>query len=476
MIFDKEELNKKLDDIAKLEAFEYESQRDTLLKELGWKRPKVLDDERKDRRAKLCPEEQVEGELAGKAVKLVDVAPWDTPVRLSALLDEIAGVLESYIIFPHPYDSWTLALWVVVTYCTEIYNIAPQVGVTALSPQCGKTSLLRILLHLVRKGKVATSATRSTIFRTIDMYAPLTLVCDEIDKWVADDPQLLCIFLQGHEREFAWVDVAVGEDHEPRSFFVFGTKVWGQIGKPDEQLVSRSIMIQLLQKRPDQFVLDWPRIGMPVQLSEMFLRLQRQCLRWVKDNTEKIKANMPQLSTLSNRVKDNWYPLYCIACMASDVWKERALQGANAETVIEEPTNQIVLLRDIRNAFHTRGVDVLPSWLLLKDLLLQPESPWKDYERQKDGLNSHQLGRMIRDFGIRSETIAFDSQLALFPKDGAEKTKLKGYKRSFFETLIDSHLAGVKPETIPVFDGAMFEAERLKLAKEQEWATRKRAA
>jgi len=388
--------------------------------------------------------------LAGKAVKLEDVLPWDQPVKLSSLLDEIARVLETYIIFQHSYDSWTLALWVVVTYCSELYNIAPLVGITAISKECGKTSLLRILLHLVRKGKPTINLTRATAFRIINKWHP-TIVADEVDKFVKDDPQLLGIFLAGHEREFSVVTICVGDDHEERDFDVFGPKIWGQIGLPDEQLVSRSIVIQLLQKEAAQIVLDWPRIGMPPELDAMFIRLQRQCLRWMQDNTEKLKTNMPELSTLSNRCKDNWFPLYCIACMASNEWKERAIQGAEAISVIDELTPQITLVRDVRNIFHTHGLDRMPSWLLLQGLLLQTESPWKDFERQREGLNLYQLGHMIRELGIRSKTLSFDRQYVLFPKKDQDTTKLKGYELKDFMKLIDSHLAGDAKEIVPVY-------------------------
>jgi hypothetical protein len=269
---------------------------------------------------------------------------------------------------------------------------------------------------------------------------------------------------------FAVVSIIVGEEHEERDFDVFGPKCWGMIGVPDEQLVSRSIMIQLLQKEKHLVVEDWPRHGLPAELSEMFLRLQRQARRWVQDNTEEIKSSMPELSVVTNRCKDNWFPLYCIACLAGDVWKERALQGAKAVSVIEELTPQIVLLRDIRNSFFTRGLDVVPSWLLLADLLLQPESPWKNYENLRDGLNSHKFGRMIRELGIESKTIEFDRQYVLFPKDEDDTTKLKGYRLGSFRKLIDCHLANFPPEKIPLFEPWMYAAERLKAMQQKKAA------
>jgi hypothetical protein len=439
-------VDEKLDAFALLAPHEIEPLYEAAAKKLKWRKSALITEVER-RRKLLRGEEDVN--LAGTPMVLKDVEPWDEPVRLSLLLDEITSVLRRYIIFQHEYDAWTLSLWIVVTYCSELFNIAPLIGVSANSKDCGKTSLLRILLNLVRKGKPSISLTRATAFRIVDRHRPVTLVCDEVDKWLASDPQLLSIFLAGHERAFSLVSVSVGDDHEARDFNVFGPKVWGMIGLPDDQLTSRSIIIKLLPKEPDQVVEDWPRIGMPEELTNMFTRLQRQSLRWMQDNVEKIKTSMPELAKLSNRLKDNWFPLYTVALLASEEWTERAIEGSKAVSVIDELTPQIILLRDIRNSFHTRGVDRMPSWLLLADLLLQPESPWKDYERQKDGLNSHQFGHLIRQLGIESYRFMFDRQYVLYPK--ADETRLRGYDLSSFETLIKAHLAGDQAEIIQVY-------------------------
>ena len=60
-----------------------------------------------------------------------------------------------------------------------------------------------------------------------------------------------------------------------------------------------------------------------------------------------------------------------IATLASDQWKAAALKAAGIEGVIDEPGDEIVMLRDLRNIFHTRKIDRIPSRVLLADLLVQ---------------------------------------------------------------------------------------------------------
>jgi putative DNA primase/helicase len=436
-----EEVKQRVNDLAQLTPIEYEAVRIAASERTGM-RPGVLDREV----AKLRPKEE-DDSLAGTALVIADVEPWDEIVQLSALLNELTHVFRDYIIFQDEYDADMLALWVVVTYCVEIFNIAPLVGVSAMSKDSGKTSLLRILLHLVRKGKGTISLTVATAFRIVDKYHP-TLIADEVDKWLKNNPELLTIFLAGHEREFSRVERCVGDDNDIREFDCFGPKAWGQIGLPDGQLVSRSNVVNLLKKKSSEVVKSWPESGMPDEVKDVFLRLRRQATRWVQDNQDAIKASRPDVSGLTNRLKDNWYPLLVIANLAGDEWRKRALAAAGVEAVIDEDGEAVILLRDIRNIFFTRKIDRIPSTLLLADLLRQDESPWPHYERQPEGLSPHQLGHKLSSMKIKSKGMRFDKQLIL--EFGGEKNFLKGYELKWFSNMFERQLAGEEPEEVAV--------------------------
>jgi hypothetical protein len=432
-----------LDTLAALLPHEYEPVRLDFAKRLKF-RPVELDKEVRRRRKFLFGEEAET--LAGSAVVFADLEPWDKSVTLAKLLDELSQLIRDYIVFQNGHDPDMLALWCVVTYCSHLFNIAPLVGVTAISRECGKTSLLRILLYLVNKGIGTVSLTEATAFRLVDKHHP-TLIADEIDKWLRRYPELLTIFLAGHEREFANVYRCAGDDAEERWFNCFGPKAWGQIGIPDEQLVSRSLVVSLLKKKPTEKVKSWPKIGMPAEVNDVFVRLQRQAARWVRDSEEAIKSSQPDVCSLDNGLHDNWYPLLVIASLAGPDWKRRALEAAGVEAVISESGEEITLLRDLRNIFHTHAVDRLPSRLLLCDLLLQPESPWRHYEKQPDGLTPQQLGFKLRQMGVKSENMRFDHQHFMFDQD---KNQLKGYKLEWFANLFERQLAGEQPEDVTV--------------------------
>ena len=226
----------------------------------------------------------------------------------------------------------------------------------------------------------------------------------------------------------------------------FGCKCWGQINLPDDQLVSRSLVVTLLKKKSSEKVKSWPKVGMPADVGDQFLRLQRQALRWAQDNAELIRTTQPDVATLDNRLQDNWFPLLMIATLASDLWKAAALKAAGIEGVIDEPGDEIVMLRDLRNIFHTRNIDRIPSRVLLADLLVQADSPWMRYEKQPDGLSQQQLGAKLRKIGVRSKPLRYGKQGELVDT----KRQPKGYDKAWFQNSFDRHLAGEKPEEVDV--------------------------
>jgi hypothetical protein len=384
----------------------------------------------------------------GTEIEIENTEPWGASVNLPTLLNELSTLFRRYIVFQNASDADMLALWVVVTYAKKFFNIAPMVGVTAPSPNCGKTSLMRILGRLASRALLTISVTPASLFRVVDMLDP-TLLVDELDKLIQDkNSEILSILLAGHERELAKVFKCAGDatDIKLRAFNCFGPKCWAQIGLPDSQLTSRSIVVKLLRKKPNETVEAWPRVGMPLELDALFKRLRQQCQRWINDNSEAIENSKADVSGLDNRLADNWYPLIVVANLAGSEWRERARLASGVAPIIEEESEAITLLRDIRNIFHSRGVDKIPSKILLADLLLLSESPWKCYERQRDGLSANQLADKLGKMGIKSRDIRFTE---FFPED-RKKAVCKGYRLDAFVNLFERQLGDAAVEEVEI--------------------------
>lgn len=346
-------LEQELDLLAAMEPYEYEKIRKAKAKELDF-RPAVLDAEYKERRAKLYPEERAASASGGEAVVCENAEPWDTKVLGSLVLNEIADFVRRFVIFQRPEDADTFALWCFSTYCVDHFDILAYLGITAPDSECGKSTLLEILMQFVSRCLPASSASGPVIYRAIQLYRP-TLVLDEMDT-IGDDAnkELLKVFNAGHKRSLAFVLRCAGDESStPEKFVCFGPKAYGMIGKP-RTMMSRSIIINLLRKSPTERVEKFNLHHLPEGTAETLLRIKRQMVRWAADNAEELKHHVPNMDAIGNRAEDNWSPLFTIAELCGQGWPERAAKAANLKPVHQKVTDSALLLQDMANIFYTR--------------------------------------------------------------------------------------------------------------------------
>jgi putative DNA primase/helicase len=441
-----EELKKRVDDLAHLTPIEYEAFRKRAIKETGM-RPTVLDKEVERQRKFLLGEKD---SVAGSELKIEDAVPWDEEVNGAALLSELSAFVKRFVIFQKPSDADTLALWLVATYCCEQFSILPYLGVTAPSSECGKTTALEILLQFACRACPASSVTGAIVYRVIDAVHP-TLLIDELDSMLVSEEknkELIGIFNAGHKRAMAWVHRCVGDDSLPRRFNCFGPKAYGMIGKPPLTMRNRSILVNLFRKGPAEKVEKFNLRRLPAGTADMITRLCRQAARWAKDNVEQLQTHVPDTSGLGNRAEDNWEPLLTIADLSGGDWPGRAREAAKMPPLHQKENSRDLLLRDVRNIFHTRKIKHLPSAVLVKDLLCQEERPWNRYRKDHDPIDSTDVADLLGDFEIKSKSISLskDQQEELDYGEGTGQLKIRGYKLADLQPVFDKFLTGVAEE------------------------------
>jgi putative DNA primase/helicase len=105
-----------------------------------------------------------------------------------------------------------------------------------------------------------------------------------------------------------------------RSFSTWAAVVLASIGALPATLESRSIVIDIHRKRPDERV---ARIG-PAD-ERRFRELANRAARWAEAHWEGLRAADPALpDCLYNRNRDNLRPLIAIADAIGDHWSETA--------------------------------------------------------------------------------------------------------------------------------------------------------
>lgn len=388
-----------------------------------------------------------EDELQGTAIQLRDPEPWPEPVDGAALLSELAASARRYVHFDNPADADTLAMWTVGSYCFDLFDLFPFLAVTAPEENSGKSTVLKWENRVARRPIPTGNITPAALFRLVAMHRG-TMLIDETDTFLDPDSELYGILNSGHEKELAWVCRTVGEDHEPRRFSTWCPRAYAMIGLPKRTLLSRSLVIRLLRKPSGAALERLPKLR---HMGPEWERWRRQCARWAADAAAAMQAAESLAPGLSNRAADNWEPLLAIAEAAGKDWPARARSAAGTpEPVTQEGTNT-VLLRDVRNVFHTRNVDRIPAAVLALDLCRQEESPWPHYDHHNP-MTVHQLGALLGALGVRSKPMKIPRQMALdlgLAEQWANKA-VRGFQLGQFVALFASYLVDEEPERVQV--------------------------
>jgi putative DNA primase/helicase len=222
--------------------------------------------------------------------------------------------------------------------------------------RCGKTTLLGLLIRLVRRPLPASNVTPAVVFRVIDKYQPTllidyqpTLLIDEADTFLGDKRELIGIFNSGHTKDTAFILRSDGEKFEPRHFPTFAAIAIAQIGKLPPNLEDRSIVIWMRRRRHDETVEKFRE-----DHTSDLVELKRKVIRWVIDNRAVLVAADPEMpNNLNDRAADNCRILLAVADVAGSHWPETARQVvATIAGDKEDDSLPVMLLNDIEEIFE----------------------------------------------------------------------------------------------------------------------------
>ena len=410
--------------LARLPILDYEQKRLDAAERLGV-RTSVLD-------AQVKAARQADGGTKGQGrpLQLPVIEPWDKPVDGTDLLDSIATSIERFVVLP-PGAVAAAALWSVGTHSFQCFGIYPRLTLRSATPQCGKTTLRRVIAGLVNKPLPTDSIMAAAVFRTIELERP-TLLLDEAETYLANSEELRGVINSGH-RSDGQVIRCVGDEHEPRQFSTWAPMLLAQIGSPPPTVYDRSIVITLTRKKTT----DRAEL-----LSEdehpKFMELARKAARWTADNARAIAAARPTaLLQLSDRANDNWRGLFALAEIAGGKWPERARTAACllADAVGHDASSAgEMLIADVHKAFAGKQesgsasfTERLSSAELTSQLVQMDGRPWAEWKAGKP-LSPNALARQLKMFKIQPATMRLD--------DGSV---LKGYRYQDFASIFESY-------------------------------------
>ena len=432
-----DEADKEIRRLASLPPLQYERERSDAAKRLGM-RAGVLDGVVKSSRPVTT---DTKGQ--GRAFEMPPIEPWPDPVDGAELLDEVTQAIKCYVVLPTNSPE-ILALWAVHTHCFECFGITPRAAITSPTWQCGKTTTLDVLEHLVARPLQTSNVTASVVFRVVELVKP-TLLVDEADTFLKEDGELRGILNTGHRRG-GQVLRNVGDNHEPRMFSTWAPMAIAMIGKLPGTLHDRSVVINLRRRMPHEEV----KLFRSDRVSELDV-LARKAARWAQDHQVQLADTDPDMGELFNRVADNWRALFAIADVAGGHWPQKIRDiAAAADKVARAQAAATKLLQDIKWIFdgrpekdeqgndvrHGAGVERISSEDLVGQLNAIEGAPWADWNKGR-GITQSNIAKQFEGFQIESVNLRFGARV------------LKGYRREDFD---DAFTRYIPTQIPPNFD------------------------
>lgn len=342
------------------------------------------------------------------------------PLDGASILHEARALLTTYCAMPSAEAADAVVLWCAATHALPLLPFAPRLSVRSATKRAGKSRVLEIVAALAFSPLKTVNATVPAIFRSLSKDHPPTLIFDEADtifgsKRVAENNEDLRGLLNaGFERGNPSIR-CVGPTQTPTEFPSFAMCALAGIGSLPDTIEDRSIVVHMRRRksteqiRPFRLRRDRPAVE----------AVREKIGRWLAepDMPDCLTSMTPQ-SNLEDRAADVWESLLMIADVAGDDWPIRARNAAKKMTAEHadednESTPAVQLLRDLRSAFDFIKSDFVGTDIIVGHLRRMDDAPWADME-----LTGHRLGRMLRDFGIKS-------------RHSPDKSK-RGYRRSDF--------------------------------------------
>jgi putative DNA primase/helicase len=445
--------------LASLDQLDYAHERKAAAKALGCS-VSALDALVRAARASLNPTTH-----ASQPLVLAEIVPWPQTVDGAEVIGETIAAFGRHVVMGEA-EKLTAALWVGHCHVIEATSITPRMAATSIFPECGKSTFLKVVRHLVPRPLHLVALKGPTLFRTIEYWHP-SLLLDECNNWLLNGSgsggngtkgDIMSIIDAGHERGVIvprLLPSTTGKDWEPHAFEVYGPMALALIGRLPEQIDSRAIEIAFIRRTPDEAITPLHARRPPPELGD----IARKWARWGADHVDVLKEWEPEIpDELSNRTADNWEILLSLAELVGEEAvsagaphpgyaqkaREAAIAAGRSSTAGRMRSNtRLTLLADLRDLFGAEWAEdqqrakpvfqdqaavALFSETIVEDLSKLEDRPWAEWGRAKKPLTKVQLARLLAPLHITPHTVRRGTSTA------------KGYERKAFQKSWETYL------------------------------------
>ena len=328
------------------------------------------------------------------------------PSKALEVYSLLLAVIKAHIAC-EDYQAMVVVLWIMKTWCTGAFKVAPILVIMAMTKGAGKTQLLYLISLLSRDSLYTADITPAALYRYVDMYGS-TLCLDEADSFGIDKLRGL---LNSGFNEGGCVVRCIGPDNEPVKFNTFGDKAIAGIGATlPETVEDRSIIMKMRRKRKNDVKLKVYDIK-PLEIKQLIFKVKR----WASEAVGVLSEAKPVMPNgLSDRKEDCWRPILAIAEL---IGEDVAQQSREAAILIsgkdnDQPSIYEELLKGIKNIFEQRERVHISTQNLIAELCEDVEAPWRYYDKGRP-ITPRQLAHILKQFGVFSRQIRIDNTKTL---------------------------------------------------------------
>jgi hypothetical protein len=307
-----------------------------------------------------------------------------------------------------------LALFILITWTFELFDTCPYVSVESPVPECGKSTVLRLINAVCARGEISTSLTEAVLFRLVNEYQP-TFLIDEAETLEGKSERaegLRAIAHEGYKRGGSVARVE-GEDRHIQRFNVYCPKVFSAIGGLTGALLSRCIVIHM-SRAPKDFARRSSRLRALERDAKPLRRLLEAYSLQAGETLTKLYEAEPDEGywpTITDREAELWGPLLIHARLAGPEVERQLLQVVASFTQskrkIQANDWRVAQTIAVRDAIKGLGDELFYPADLLPEL--NDAEAWASaFAKLGDGeagkrAKAAKVGRFLRAFRLKAK-------------------------------------------------------------------------
>jgi hypothetical protein len=319
----------------------------------------------------------------------------------------LALTMMRFVWFPSREAVVTVVLWIFHCHLIDAFETTPRLLIVSPEPASGKTRLLELIGLLTPRPLPIFGATIAFLFHAINDPAGLpTVLVDEADTDIgrSGSEGLGALLNVGHHRGASIPRMGKGGAVE--KWPVFAPVAAAGLGKFRHTLETRSIIIRMVRRLPDEHVESFRRRDQETRLFAL-----RDLIASVAESIEEtVRESRPDLPVgVEDRAADVWEPLIATAdALGGDwpAWARRAAVTFVTDFSGTEHSVSLRLLADVRTAFHATEAKRIATKVLLASLIAMEDAPWASINGEP--LGPRRLAQELSKYGVKSRVSRID--------------------------------------------------------------------